>query len=150
MKRKFISTTTTTTPVGAGDISAEPAISKSGTGLLAWIGGIWKYFNVVTSWSENLSDENIPTEKLVKNSIQGIKLKKFQIPSNGISDDNTGIISGISTFDLPADFDVNSANFVQDGSMLAQYSINIGVTPKTITFNLVPLKDTCFLFYYSL
>ena len=148
MKRKFISTTTTTTPVGAGDISAEPVISKSGTGLLAWIGGIWKYFNVVTSWSGTLSDENIPTEKLVKNSIQGIKLKKYQIPSNGISDDNTGIISGTSTFNLPSDFGTDV--FVQDGSMLAQYTVNTGVTPKTITFNLVPLKSTCFLFYYSL
>lgn len=150
MKRKFISTTTTTTPVGAGDISAEPEISKSGTGLLAWIGGIWKYFNVVTSWSGALSDDNIPTEKLVKNSIQGIKLKKVQIPSDGVSDNNTGVISGTSTFNLPTDFDPNSANFVQDGSMLAQYTINSSVTPKTITFNLVPLENTCFLFYYSL
>ena len=150
MKPKFISTTTETKPVGAGDIDAEPAIKKTGTGLLAWIGGIWKYFNVVTSWSTVLSDYNIPTEKLVKNSIQSIKLKKYQIPANGIADDNTGIISGTSTFNLPTDFDPNSANFVQDGSMLAQYAINTGVTPKTITFNLVPLQDTCFLFYYSL
>jgi len=78
------------------------------------------------------------------------RMKKFQIPSDGITDDNTGIISGTSTFNLPTDFDPASANFVQDGSMLAQYTINTGVTPKTITFNLVPLANTCFLFYYSL
>jgi len=76
------------------------------------------------------------------------KMKKFQIPADGIADDNTGIISGTSNFDLPTDF--GSDMFVQDGSMLAQYTINTSVTPKTITFNLVPLANTCFLFYCSL
>ena len=75
-------------------------------------------------------------------------MKKVQIPSDGVADDNTGIISGLSTFNLPTDF--GSDMFVQDGSILAQYTINTGVTPKTITFNLVPLANTCFLFYYSL
>jgi len=78
------------------------------------------------------------------------KMNKFQIPADGVADNTTGIISGTSTFDLPTDFDPNSANFVQDGSMLAQYTINTSVTPKIITFNLVPLANTCFLFYYSI
>lgn len=80
-------------------------------------------------------------------SLSKAYLIRYQIPANGISDDNTGIISGASTFDLPVDFD--SAAFVQDGSILAQYTINTEVTPKTITFNSIPLAGMCFLFYYS-
>ena len=83
-------------------------------------------------------------------SITSSKLIRVQIPADGVANNDTGIISGTSTFNLPTDFDKDSVNFVQDGSMLAQYTINSSVTPNTITFNLVPLSGTCFLFYYSL
>lgn len=148
MKKKFSASQTTTTAVGAGDIAAEPEIEKH-TGLLSWISGAWKWYSIVTSWSATPSDDNIPTEKLVKAAIDSAsaRLIKYQIPADGVANESTGEITGTSTFNLPSDY--GEAVFVQDGSMLAQFTVNASTNPKTITFNLVPLSGTCYLFYYK-
>jgi len=143
-------TTTTTIPGSAtGGLAGEPIIVKQ-DGILSWVLGAWVWLNKVTSWSTIPSDNNIPTEKLVFDSINAIakKLIKYQIPSDGIANNDTGEIAGTITFTLPDNFDYNSASFAQDGGMFAQYTLNS--TAKTITFTQVPLANTCFIYYYPL
>lgn len=76
------------------------------------------------------------------------KQKKYQIPSDGITNNDTGEITGTITFTLPNNFDYNSANWAQDGGMLGQYTLDSEA--KTITFTQVPLANTCFIYYYPL
>jgi len=76
------------------------------------------------------------------------RMIKYQIPSDGVANKDTGEITGTITFTLPDNFDYNSANFAQDGGMFAQYTLDS--TAKTITFTEIPLANTCFLYYYPL
>ena len=109
--------------------------------------------NVIESIERNgvvlpITDKSVNILVPTDSELSKLKLKKYQIPSDGIVNNDTGEISGTSIFSLPDDFNFNSESFCQDGSILAQYSLNS--TAKTITFALTPLPGTCFIYYYAI
>jgi hypothetical protein len=59
---------------GAWQRKTETYISKD-TGILSWTGSLWAWLQKVTTWNTTPSDSAIPTEKLVKDSLD-LKLDK--------------------------------------------------------------------------
>jgi hypothetical protein len=59
---------------GAWVRKTETYISKD-TGILSWTGALWAWLQKVTTWNATPSDSAIPTEKLVKDSLD-LKLDK--------------------------------------------------------------------------
>ncbi|CAB5226099.1 hypothetical protein UFOVP756_46 [uncultured Caudovirales phage] len=59
---------------GAWQRKTETYISKD-TGILSWTGSLWAWLQKVTTWNATPSDSAIPTEKLVKDSLD-LKLDK--------------------------------------------------------------------------
>jgi len=124
---------------GAKADNAEPAIIKN-TGLLSWTGSAWAWItttfqnaaNKVTSWSATTLDENYPSEKLVKDSLD---LKQDELPfppipvGDVLTDDGTfkPITSAVGGYanNLYFSFDDNSIDGIKVLSYIPDVAANI-------------------------